>query len=114
MFLVFFVFLSLLGLGLDRRDSVVLDSNAALDRPLAQCRFLDGQRLLRNPALIGRQPGALRHRGAIGMGHIEAGGDHGDLHLVLEGLVDHHAGDDVGVRIHRLGDDAGGLVDLVQ
>ena len=45
---------------------------------------------------------------------IEAGGDDGDLHLVFQALVDHHAGDDVGFLVDRLGNDPRRLGDLVQ
>src|SRR3954469_20323157 len=45
---------------------------------------------------------------------VEAGGDHGHLHGLVQGRVDHHAGDDVGVRVDGVGDDAGGFGDLVQ
>src|SRR5215510_9943403 len=45
---------------------------------------------------------------------IEAGGDHGDADLVPEGVVDDGAEDDVGVRVCRLADDLGGLVELEQ
>src|SRR4051812_10735104 len=43
-----------------------------------------------------------------------AGGHHGDPHLVLERLVEHRAEDDVGLRVGRLLDLLGRLVDLPQ
>ena len=45
---------------------------------------------------------------------VEAGGDDGDPHLVAHGVVDDHAGDDVGVGVGHLVDDLGRLVDLEQ
>ncbi len=45
---------------------------------------------------------------------VEAGADHGDAHLVGHALVDHGAEDDVGVRVGRVLDDLGGVVDLEQ
>src|SRR5436305_13251768 len=45
---------------------------------------------------------------------VEAGGDDGDLHRLVEGRVDHHAGDDVGVRVYGVGDDSGGFGDFVK
>ena len=44
----------------------------------------------------------------------EAGGDDGDRHGAGAPLVDHGAEDDVGVVVGRVGDDARGLVDLVE
>ena len=45
---------------------------------------------------------------------VEAGRDDGHLHLVAEGVVDDRAEDDVRVRVGRLGDQRGRLVDLEQ
>ena len=45
---------------------------------------------------------------------VEAGGDDGDACLVAEGVVDHGAEDDVGLRVGDFLDQAGGLVDLEQ
>ena len=49
---------------------------------------------------------------ALGRAPVEAGGDHGDPHLVAQRVVDGGAEDDVGLRVHRLGDQCGRLVDL--
>src|SRR6185503_5308628 len=79
------------------------------------------------PAVIDGQGREARGRGGTGdvhLGHgrtgtvfslaVEAGGDDGHLHGFVEGGVDHHAGDDVGVRVDGVGDDAGGFGDFVE
>ena len=68
---------------------------------------------------LGRLCAAARSAGGCGAARrappvAEAGGHDGDRHLALQALVDHGAEDDVGVVVGRLGDDAGGLVDLVE
>src|ERR1700756_15071 len=45
---------------------------------------------------------------------LEAGGDHGDPHLVAHVVVDDGPEDDVGVRMGHRMDDLGGFVDLEQ
>ena len=57
---------------------------------------------------------ACRCAAAGGSPPSKPGGDDGDPHLVAEGVVDDGAEDDVGLGVGRLGDQAGGLVDLEQ
>ena len=45
---------------------------------------------------------------------MEAGGDHGDLHLIAQALIDHRAKADVRAGIGPLTDDVGGLFHLEQ
>ena len=67
-----------------------------------------------------RRRRAPRYRGGPGVlagagpAAVEAGRDHGDPHLVTQGVVDDGAEDDVGVGVRRVGDQRGGLVDLEQ
>src|SRR5439155_15268316 len=51
---------------------------------------------------------------ALALVPVEAGGDDGDTDFVAERVVDDGAEDDVGVRVRRLADDLGRLVDLEQ
>src|SRR2546423_39308 len=45
---------------------------------------------------------------------VEAGGDHGNAHLVPEGFLDHRPEDHVGSGVPGFADDLGGLVQLEQ
>src|SRR6266700_2436196 len=76
-----------------------------------------GRGLLARVVLVGRlgqryplRLGRLVRRGAA----VEPGGDHGDPDLVAQRVVDHGAEDDVGLRVRRVGDQLGRVVDLEQ
>src|SRR5262249_31360674 len=75
-----------------------------------------GPRALQRRALEAVEGGggrALPGR-TVGGGAVEAGGDDGDLHGLVEAGIDHHAPGDVGVGGAGVRDDARRLGDLVQ
>ena len=45
---------------------------------------------------------------------METGGDQGQPDIVAHVRVQHHAEDNIGLRVHRLPDDFGGIIDLVE
>src|SRR5205814_9885207 len=89
---------------IDQYPPVVGGRGGLLARRVAGRRV--GQRYVGHPLRLGR---LVRGRAAV-----EAGRDHGHPYLVAERVVDHRAEDDVGVRVRRVGDKLGRVVDLEQ